>query len=68
MDPEVMILSSSYGTVTSLAFLCALLSKGSVAAQTRDPGELVAAYVREYQPQQPRSAGFRDLVHVLTQF
>jgi len=58
--------SSSYGTVSSLAFLCALLSTGSVAAQTRDPGELVAAYVREYQPQQAHSAAFLDLVHVLT--
>lgn len=66
MNPEVMMLSSSYGTVTSLAFFCALFSTEPVAAQTRDPGELVAAYVREYQPQQARSPAFRELVHVLT--
>lgn len=59
------MLLSSRGTITSVVFLCTLVSSSAIA-QTRDPGELVAAYVREHQSHQARSAAFGHLVHVLT--
>ena len=58
--------SSAFGTIITLVFLSTLLFNGAVTAQTRDPAELVAAYVRERQSQQGHSAAYRDLVHVLT--
>jgi hypothetical protein len=60
------MLLSSRGTITSVAFLCTTLVSSSVVAQTRDPGKLVAAYVREHQSDQGRSAAFYHLVRILT--
>ena len=53
-------------TVAGVVFLCALLLSSAAWAQVRDPDELVAAYVREYQANKGHSSAFQDLVQVLT--
>jgi hypothetical protein len=60
------MLSSCCSTLTNVVFLCSVLVSSSATAQTRDPDELVAAYVREHQSHQGHSAAFHELIHVLT--
>jgi hypothetical protein len=59
------MLSLSRTAIASVVFLCTVLRVTIATAQSRDPDELLAAYVSEWQTPNVPSSAHRDLIHAL---